>query len=63
MVHYVIPEVDRGEPILIREVEVLEGYTLEDLEQRIHAEEHQMLVEATSKLATEIILAKQQSKQ
>ncbi|KAJ3116421.1 hypothetical protein HDU96_009678 [Phlyctochytrium bullatum] len=45
MVHRVIPEVDRGEVIVAREVEMVETDTLEDLEQRIHSKEHELMVE------------------
>ncbi|KAJ1862385.1 phosphoribosylglycinamide formyltransferase [Coemansia sp. RSA 2703] len=46
MVHYVIPEVDKGEPIVTQEVPCQEGDSLEDLEARIHAVEHQLLPRA-----------------
>jgi phosphoribosylglycinamide formyltransferase len=36
MVHRVVREVDRGEPLVVREVEIKKGDTLEDLEARIH---------------------------
>ncbi|KAM7185356.1 phosphoribosylglycinamide formyltransferase [Naviculisporaceae sp. PSN 640] len=55
MVHYVIAQVDRGEPILTREIEVHEGEDLHQLEERIHSHEHQLLVEATAKVVQEII--------
>ena len=45
MVHKVIADVDRGEVILQREVPIEEKDTLEDLEQRIHFFEHQLIVE------------------
>ncbi|KAJ3410610.1 hypothetical protein HDV05_003560 [Chytridiales sp. JEL 0842] len=45
MVHRVIPEVDRGEVILVKEVEILETDTLEALEERIHKVEHGLIVE------------------
>lgn len=45
MVHYVIGEVDRGEPIVIKDVEMLKGETLEALEERIHKVEHKAIVE------------------
>ncbi|KAJ3193743.1 hypothetical protein HDU67_005000 [Dinochytrium kinnereticum] len=45
MVHRVIPEVDRGEVVLVREIDILEGDTLESLEERIHSFEHGLLVE------------------
>ncbi|KAI5805383.1 formyl transferase-domain-containing protein [Peziza echinospora] len=47
MIHYVIQDVDRGEPILVREVEFKEGEGLEELEGRIHAVEHEAIVEGT----------------
>lgn len=46
MVHYVVDEVDRGEPIVVREVEMRKGDSLGDLEERVHAVEHGVLVEA-----------------
>lgn len=36
MVHRVVKEVDRGEPLVVREVEMREGESLEQLEARIH---------------------------
>lgn len=58
MIHYVIAEVDRGAPIMTREIECKEGETLEDLEQRIHSHEHELLVEATAKVARQILAEK-----
>ena len=48
MIHYVISEVDRGQPILIREIECKNEETLEDLTERIHEQEHQIIVEGTA---------------
>lgn len=48
MVHYVISEVDRGEPIIVKDVEVKSGETLAQLEERMHAEEHQLIVKGTA---------------
>lgn len=50
MVHYVVREVDRGAPIVVREVEIREGEGLEGLEGRIHEVEHGILVEAVGKV-------------
>lgn len=50
MVHYVIAAVDRGEVILKREIPIEPSDTLEQLEGRIHAHEHQLLVEAVQLL-------------
>ncbi|QLQ78276.1 hypothetical protein HG537_0A05230 [Torulaspora globosa] len=48
MVHYVIEEVDRGEPLLIKELEIIPGKeTLEEYEKRVHDAEHVAIVEAT----------------
>ncbi|WWD17973.1 hypothetical protein CI109_102418 [Kwoniella shandongensis] len=45
MVHRVVAEVDRGEPLLVKDVEIKEGDTLEDLEARIHQVEHEIIVD------------------
>lgn len=54
MVHYVIAQVDRGEPILVREIECREGETVHQLEERIHSHEHRLIVEAAGLVAKEI---------
>lgn len=36
MVHKVVPEVDAGEPLVVREVPCVKGETLEDLENKMH---------------------------
>ncbi|ORX40927.1 formyl transferase [Kockovaella imperatae] len=46
MVHRVIKEVDRGEPLVVRQVDIGPGDSLEDLETRIHKVEHEIIVEA-----------------
>ncbi|KAG9099391.1 hypothetical protein FRC06_005312 [Ceratobasidium sp. 370] len=53
MVHRVVKEVDRGEPILTRVVEIKKEDALADLETRIHEVEHDLLVEATIKVLQE----------
>ncbi|KAF8299283.1 phosphoribosylglycinamide formyltransferase [Clavulina sp. PMI_390] len=53
MVHKVIKEVDRGEPVLVREVEILPEDDLAALETRIHAVEHEIIVEAVAKILAE----------
>ena len=45
MVHRVIKEVDRGQPLVVREIEMRHGETLEQLEGRIHEVEHEIIVE------------------
>jgi phosphoribosylglycinamide formyltransferase len=61
MVHYVIDKVDRGEPILVREIECREGEDLHHLEERIHSHEHELIVEATAKVAQEVCDRKKQT--
>lgn len=51
MIHYAIPEVDAGDVIMLGEVPILENDSLEDFEARMHATEHQMLVQAIALLA------------
>lgn len=55
MVHNVISEVDRGEPILVREIRCRPDEDLQQLETRIHSYEHELIVEATAKIAQEIV--------
>ena len=47
MIHYVISAVDRGEPIIVRQIECRKGESLEELQERIHGEEHTLIVEGT----------------
>lgn len=46
MVHRVIPEIDAGPVIVTAEVPIEAGDSLADLETRIHATEHRLIVEA-----------------
>ena len=54
MIHEVIAEVDAGEPVLTREVELHEGESLEELEERIHKVEHGAIVEGTRRMLEKI---------
>ena len=54
MVHQVIKEVDQGEPILVREVDILPEDDLAMLEQRIHSVEHDILVESVIKVLAQL---------
>lgn len=58
MVHYVVLKVDRGDPILVREIEFREGDELAQVEERIHSHEHELIVEATAKVVREILDAR-----
>ena len=54
MVHFVIDEVDRGAPIMVKEIE-WEGEELEELKERMHLHEHELIVKATAKVAQEMV--------
>ncbi|KAL6906902.1 formyl transferase [Trichoderma evansii] len=54
MAHYVIAEVDRGDPIIVKEIP-WEGEGLEELKEKIHGHEHELIVKATAKVAQEIV--------
>jgi formyltetrahydrofolate-dependent phosphoribosylglycinamide formyltransferase len=46
MVHWVVPEVDAGPVLASAEVPIYPGDSLDDLEARVHAVEHRLLVDA-----------------
>ncbi|KXN86156.1 Phosphoribosylglycinamide formyltransferase, partial [Leucoagaricus sp. SymC.cos] len=50
MVHRVVKDVDRGEPIVVREVAIKKGEPLEAFEERLHKVEHEIIVQATKKI-------------
>ncbi|KAF3937585.1 hypothetical protein ABW19_dt0200110 [Dactylella cylindrospora] len=52
MIHYVIKEVDRGEPIVVKKVPIKKGESEDELTARIHDIEHVAIVEG-AKLALE----------
>ncbi|KAI5964907.1 ade5 [Candida pseudojiufengensis] len=54
MIHKVITEVDRGEPILVKELDLKKGETLEEYEDRVHKIEHIAIVEGTNKIIKEL---------
>ncbi|KAF3051134.1 hypothetical protein E8E11_008990 [Didymella keratinophila] len=49
MIHEVIAEVDAGDAIVTKEVEIRQGETEDQLEERMHAVEHKLIVEGTHK--------------
>lgn len=55
MVHYVIAAVDEGEPICQREVDIQGCKSLEELEERIHAAEHVLIVEGSRKVVEDVL--------
>jgi phosphoribosylglycinamide formyltransferase len=54
MIHEVIAEVDAGEAIVTRQVELKEGEGLEELETRMHGVEHGLIVDGTRKALEEL---------
>ncbi|KAF4959339.1 hypothetical protein FGADI_1783 [Fusarium gaditjirri] len=54
MAHYVIAEVDRGTPILVKEIE-WKGEGLEQYKEKVHSHEHELIVNATAKVAQETV--------
>ncbi|KAI0297468.1 formyl transferase-domain-containing protein [Multifurca ochricompacta] len=54
MVHRVVKEVDRGEPVIVREVEIKKDESLEAYEERLHRTEWEIIVEGTRKVLDEI---------
>ncbi|KAF9527074.1 phosphoribosylglycinamide formyltransferase [Crepidotus variabilis] len=56
MVHKVVKDVDRGEPVVVREITFEVGESLEQYETRLHAVEHEIIVQATKKVLDEVNL-------
>ncbi|THH09710.1 hypothetical protein EW145_g1817 [Phellinidium pouzarii] len=54
MVHRVIKEVDRGEPIIVREVPIEKGEPIENFEERLHKAEWEIIVLATAKVLNDV---------
>jgi len=54
MVHRVVKEVDRGEPVVVREVEIRKGEPLAAYEERLHRTEWEIIIEATRKVLGEV---------
>lgn len=53
MVHRVIKEVDRGEPVIVREIQMEKGESLEELEERLHKVEWEIIVQGAAKILEE----------
>ncbi|KAG6873658.1 hypothetical protein C0995_012592 [Termitomyces sp. Mi166 len=53
MVHRVVKDVDRGEPIIVREVPIMKGEPIEVFEERLHKAEHEIIVQAAAKVLEE----------
>jgi phosphoribosylglycinamide formyltransferase len=55
MIHRVVKDVDRGEPVLVREVKIEKGEALEAFEERLHRVEHEIIVQATKIILEEYV--------
>ncbi|ODQ81905.1 hypothetical protein BABINDRAFT_160135 [Babjeviella inositovora NRRL Y-12698] len=56
MIHKVIVEVDRGEPLLVKKLDLRKDETLEQYEERVHSTEHVAIVEGTKLALDEVKL-------
>ncbi|CAN6613607.1 hypothetical protein TRVA0_005S02872 [Trichomonascus vanleenenianus] len=54
MIHKVIAEVDEGEPLVVKEIDIKKGESLEDYEERVHKVEHVAIVEGVIKALKEL---------
>ncbi|KAJ2922381.1 hypothetical protein H1R20_g14714, partial [Candolleomyces eurysporus] len=54
MVHRVVKDVDRGEPVIVREVPIEKGEPIESFEERLHKVEHEIIVQAAAKVLEEV---------
>lgn len=54
MIHRVVKDVDRGEPVIVKEIGFVEGELLEEYETRVHKVEHEIIVQGTKKVLDEI---------
>jgi phosphoribosylglycinamide formyltransferase len=54
MIHHVVKEVDQGEPVIVREVELINGESFESFEERMHKTEWEIIVLATAQVLKEV---------
>lgn len=54
MLHRVVKEVDRGEPVVVRNVEIKVGESEEEFERRVHETEWGVIVEGVRKVLDEV---------
>ena len=50
MIHWAVPEVDAGEPILVAKVPMKKGDSFEKFKKRLHSVEHRLIVQAIKKI-------------
>lgn len=53
MVHRVVKDVDRGEPLVVKDVPLKKGDSLEAFEDRLHRIEHEIIVQAAAMVLAE----------
>ncbi|ONH65740.1 Phosphoribosylglycinamide formyltransferase [Cyberlindnera fabianii] len=56
MIHKVIQQVDAGEPLLVKEIDIVKGETVEQYEEKVHNVEHVAIVEGTNIALKELVL-------
>ncbi|KAH7889172.1 phosphoribosylglycinamide formyltransferase [Phlebopus sp. FC_14] len=54
MVHRVVAQVDRGEPLIVREVGIAKGEPIDQYEERLHKVEWEIIVQATRRVLDEV---------
>ncbi|KAH9946805.1 phosphoribosylglycinamide formyltransferase [Amylocystis lapponica] len=54
MVHRVVKEVDRGTPVIVRQVEIKPGEPIEAFEERLHKIEWEIIVQGTAAVLDEV---------
>lgn len=54
MVHRVVKDVDRGEPLIVKEVEMIKGEPIEAFAERLHKVEHEIIVQGAAKALNEV---------
>ncbi|KAF5387536.1 hypothetical protein D9757_006549 [Collybiopsis confluens] len=54
MVHRVVKAVDRGEPVIVKELPIQEGESLESFAERLHKTEHEIIVDATKMVLEQV---------
>ncbi len=55
MIHKVIVEVDEGDPLIVKELDLIKGETLESYENRVHVLEHIAIVEGANRALVELV--------
>ncbi|KAK6464481.1 phosphoribosylglycinamide formyltransferase [Scheffersomyces coipomensis] len=55
MIHRVITEVDKGDPVLVKEIDLIKSDTLEQYEDKVHKVEHVAIVEGTNIILQELL--------